>query len=341
VSCSRRTRRQRGANGGSGTPAPPQVPRDAPHDLRGLRAAGPRLALGVSADLQEWRRLGPVQFAWRTSTPTCACSPTKTRCSSRARADPTASRPSPCCTARVGPRWFPGGETAPRRRHRRGGPGSGSPTSQSRRCVGHPALVRPGPPLHRPVRAPAERATAPGRPDARRRGLAADPPRGHRRTPMGLNPTTQRVDTQRSDAARRRPSRVLARTAEPIRPRRRTTSGPARCNVVFPTTVRVDGSYVFTDDRLHRRGAARPGPHHGLPRRRPVGACACPCPPRCPGGADPDVAGDRPPRPLRTFAHLDFHRHAGTLARRPVFAEPVATCQPDRPLGVSDVRQPA
>ena len=32
---------------------------------------GPRLALAVSADLQKWRRLGPVQFAYSpTSTPT-------------------------------------------------------------------------------------------------------------------------------------------------------------------------------------------------------------------------------------------------------------------------------
>ena len=75
---------------------------------------GPRLALAVSADLREWRRLGPVQFAYQPDLDTdLACSPTRTRCSSRSRCPDPHGRPAYAMLHRpmwdLG--WFREGET--------------------------------------------------------------------------------------------------------------------------------------------------------------------------------------------------------------------------------------
>ena len=265
---------ERGANNaGVEDPRTTWVPvaRPARHDVRRVRparpAAGPR---GVRRTCRSGagsaRCSSPTS---PTSTPTCACSRTRTRCSSRSRCPDPQGRPAYAMLHRpmwdLG--WFREGETV----HLPAGitderPGiwiSYVPVDEVLADVR--ALVRPRD--HRcvaHVRVPVRGAEDRRRPAAAagRRGLAADPPRRHRRAAGRLRPhdPAGRVRRRRDAARPGRPVRVLARTAEPIlAPETDDERAGTVPNVVFPTAIEeVDGvRFVFYGMADSKIGVAR------------------------------------------------------------------------------------
>ena len=232
---------------------------------------GPRLALAVSADLQEWRRLGPVQFAYQPG-PRHRPEPVPQQGRGvlpRAGAGP-AGPPGvrDAAPADVGPRLVPRGrEGAPAGRHHR-------------RAARHLDLVRPGRrgAGRRPARWSGRATTAasrcPSTPYEELKIGAGPPPiRVHEgwllihhgvtgEQPVGFDPTTQRVEYAAGAMLLDPddPSRVLARTAEPIlAPETDDERAGTVPNVVFPTAIEeVDGvRFVFYGMADSKIGVAR------------------------------------------------------------------------------------
>ena len=180
---------------------------------------GPRLALAVSDDLRTWRRLGPCTSPTNpASTPTSNLFPNKDAVFfPEPVPGPDGGPPTRCCTGRCG--TSAGREPARRAPARRG----------HRRATRHLDLRRPGRRGERRHAALVHRGTTGasrcrvplrGAQDRRRppplrvdEGLAAHPPRRHRRDPGGHGvPDRQKVELRRwAHAARpRRPVQGLA-----------------------------------------------------------------------------------------------------------------------------------
>ena len=174
---------------------------------------GPRLALAVSEDLEHWQRLGPVQFGYQPGLDTDLCMfPNKDAVFFPEVVPDPDGRPSYAMLHRpmwdLG--WFREGETV----HLPAGITDERPgiwisyVPADARRGRHPRPRTPGePPLRRAVRVPLRgaedrRRAASG---ARRRGLAAHPPRRVRREARRLRPHDAEGRVRRGgDAARRR-----------------------------------------------------------------------------------------------------------------------------------------
>jgi beta-1,2-mannobiose phosphorylase / 1,2-beta-oligomannan phosphorylase len=231
---------------------------------------GPRLALAVSDNLREWRRLGPVQFAYQPDLDTDLCMfPNKDAVFFPEPVPDPEGRPSYAMLHR--PMWdlgwfregetvhLPAGVTDPR-------PGiwiSYVPADEVHADIR--ALVRPR--NHRCVALsehPYEQLKIGAGPPPLRveegwllihHGVTGE-------QPVGFDPTTQRVSYAAGamllDPAD--PSRVTARTAEPIlAPETDDERDGTVPNVVFPTAVEeVDGvRYVFYGMADSKIGVAR------------------------------------------------------------------------------------
>ena len=224
----------------------------------GFGPLGPRTALAVSADLRHWRRLGPVQFAYEPQRRIdLSMYPNKDAVWFPEPVPDPAGRLSYAMVHR--PMWdlawmrpgetvqLPAGTTDPR-------PGmwiSYVPVQDARADIR--ALVRPR--GHRCLALPEHPF------EALKIGAGPPPlrvPEGwllihHGVTgeePVGFDPTTQRVEYVAGAMLLdpQDPSRVLARTAEPIlAPETAEEVSGVVPNVVFPTAVeRVDGvDFVF------------------------------------------------------------------------------------------------
>ena len=232
---------------------------------------GPRPALAVSEDLVTWRRLGPIQWQYQPDLDTDLCMfPNKD----------TVWFPEPLHDAQGREvlamlhrpmwdlSWIRPGETTylPAGRHRPA-PGDLAVDGAARRGPCGPgrsgAPTRPS--VHRDVRVPVRgaqdrRGSASA---ARARGLAGAAPRRDRLTcPEGFDPTTQQVNYAAGamilDAED--PSRILARTAEPllVAETEEERVGVVN-NVVFPTAIEeVDGQrFVFYGMADSQIGVAR------------------------------------------------------------------------------------
>jgi predicted GH43/DUF377 family glycosyl hydrolase len=231
---------------------------------------GPRLALAVSADLREWRRLGPVQFAYQPDLDTDLCMfPNKDAVFFPEPVPDPHGRPAFAMLHRpmwdLG--WFREGETV----HLPAGitderPGiwiSYVPVDEvvadiralarprDHRCIAmseHPyeALkIGAGPP---PMRVDEGWLLI-------HHGVTGE-------APVGFDPTTQRVEYAAGAMLLDPddPSRVLARTAEPILvPETDDERSGTVPNVVFPTAIeQVDGTtYVFYGMADSKIGVAR------------------------------------------------------------------------------------
>jgi predicted GH43/DUF377 family glycosyl hydrolase len=231
---------------------------------------GPRLALAVSEDLEHWQRLGPVQFAYQPGLDTDLCMfPNKDAVFFPEPVPDPAGRPSYAMLHR--PMWdlgwfregetvhLPAGVTDPR-------PGiwiSYVPAELAEADIR--ALARPQD--HRCVALSAypyeELKIGAGPPPVRvdegwlviHHGVTGE-------QPEGFDPTTQKVEYAAGamilDADD--PSRVLARTSEPIlRPETDDERDGTVPNVVFPTAIEeIDGiRYVFYGMADAKIGVAR------------------------------------------------------------------------------------
>ena len=295
---------------------------------------GPRLALAVSEDLEQWERLGPVQFALpaRSRHRPEHVSQQGRGLLPRAGAGPaTAGRRTRCCT---GPMWdlgwFREGETV----HLPAGvtderPGIwisyvpaaelAEPTSarsRARATTGCVATVRA------PVRGAEDRGRAAA--GAGRRGVAAHPPRRDRRaSPIGFDPTTQTVELRRrrDDPRPDDPSRVLARTQEPhARARRPRRSARHRAQRRVPDRDRGGRRSAIRLLRHGRRArsASPASTAQHDPRDAPLGLGVVGAggfagvPGRTPWPTCPDFVWRRSPTPTRTGPKAS---RTGTAAR--------------------------
>ena len=231
---------------------------------------GPRLALAVSADLREWRRLGPVQFAYQPDLDTdLNLFPNKDAVFFPEPVPDPDGHPAYAMLHRpmwdLG--WFREGETCTcRPASPTSGPASGSPTCRSTRShADMRALARPRD--HRCVALSEypfeELKIGAGPPPLRvpegwlliHHGVTGEPP-------IGFDPATQRVEYAAGAMLLDPddPSRVLARTAEPIlAPETDDERAGTVPNVVFPTAIEeVDGvRYVFYGMADSKIGVAR------------------------------------------------------------------------------------
>lgn len=231
---------------------------------------GPRLALAVSTDLVEWRRLGPVQFTYQSDLDTDLCLfPNKDAVFFPEPVPDPHGRPAYAMLHRpmwdLG--WFRPGETV----HLPAGvtdarPGiwiSYVPADVARADIR--ALVRPGD--HRCVALPEfpyeELKIGAGPPPLRvdegwllvHHGVTGEPP-------VGFDPSTQRVEYAAGAMLLdpEDPARVLSRTTAPIlAPETDDERDGTVPNVVFPTAVEeVDGQrFVFYGMADARIGVAR------------------------------------------------------------------------------------
>ena len=231
---------------------------------------GPRLALAVSTDLREWRRLGPVQFAYQPDLDTdLGMFPNKDAVFFPEPVPDPHGRPAYAMLHRpmwdLG--WFRDGETV----HLPAGVTDPRPAiwmsyvpvdevradiraltrPRDHRCVAMPEhpyeelKIGAGPP---PLRVPEGWLLL-------HHGVTGEPP-------VGFDPTTQRVEYAAGAMLLDPddPSQILARTAEPIlTPETEGERAGTVPNVVFPTAVEeVDGvRFVFYGMADSRIGVAR------------------------------------------------------------------------------------
>ena len=268
---------------------------------------GPRLALAVSADLREWRRLGSgavrlparprhrpehVPQQGRGVLPRAGSGPAR----------PAGLRDA--APADVGPRLVPRGrDRAPSgRRHRRAARHLDLLRAGRRGARRRPgAGPAPRPPLRRAVRASVRGAEDRRRAAAAagRRGLAAHPPRRHRRAAGRLRPDhpAGRV-RRRRDAAR--PGRPVAgagphgradpcarrpTTSAPApfptsssRPRSRRSTASGSCSTAWPTPRSAWRGSTTRDARPSASGSSEPAASPASwpapwPTSRPRGPC--------------------------------------------------------------------